>query len=166
MSGAAGTHKLKCSRSILAFSATIAKELLIASIFATDELMFNTPKLDRRLRNKAEVLGLLLTDASDQPLAIAVDFLRENPLYEDRIGTHNFVVLGDDSGAMRVYASEDVKFSRWDGKSTVHDSTGAAWSLNEDRLTNTNGRELNRLPSHNAFWFGWYSAFSHTRLVH
>ena len=134
--------------------------------FATDELMFNTPKLDRRLRNKAEVLGLLLAGARDQPLAIAVDFLRENPLYHDRVGKLNFVVLSDDSGAVRVYASEDIKFSRWDGKQTVHDSNNEAWSLSEDKLTNTDGRELNRLPSHNAFWFGWYSAFSHTRLVH
>ena len=36
--------------------------------FATDELMFNVPQLDRRLRNKDEVLALVFSEYPDQPL--------------------------------------------------------------------------------------------------
>ena len=35
----------------------------------------------------------------------------------------------------------------------------------EEKLTSDDGRVLYRLPAHKAFWFGWYSAYSHTRLV-
>ena len=27
------------------------------------------------------------------------------------------------------------------------------------------GRVLHRIPAQRAFWFGWYAAFPHTRLV-
>lgn len=133
--------------------------------FATDELMFNTPRLDTRLRNKSEVLGLLRPETGERPLAIALDFLRENPLYHDRIGDLDFIVLTDRSGAVRAYASKSVSFERWDGQHTVHDANGTLWTLSEEKLVSDDGRELHRLPAHNAFWFGWYSAFSHTRLV-
>ena len=54
--------------------------------FATDRLMFNVPKLDARLANKAEVLALRFSDAPDEQLAIAADFLATNRVYHDRIG--------------------------------------------------------------------------------
>ena len=38
--------------------------------------------------------------------------------------------------------------------------------LDEAQLKATDGRVLHRLPAHRAFWFGWFSAYSHTRLVH
>ena len=31
--------------------------------------------------------------------------------------------------------------------------------------TGRDGTELARLPSHNAFWFGWYGAYTNTRLL-
>lgn len=46
--------------------------------FATDELMFGVPELDRRPRNKAEVLALRLPGAPDEQLAIAVGHLWVN----------------------------------------------------------------------------------------
>ena len=55
--------------------------------------------LDRRLANKAQVLGLLLAAHPDRPLAISADFLAANPVYHDRIGETRFVVLTDASGA-------------------------------------------------------------------
>jgi hypothetical protein len=48
--------------------------------FATDDLMFNVPKLDRRLKNKDEVLTLVLDEEAARPLAISADFLAKNPL--------------------------------------------------------------------------------------
>ncbi len=47
--------------------------------FATDELMFNVPKLDKRLKNKDEVLGLIFSRYPDKPLAISVEYLSKNP---------------------------------------------------------------------------------------
>jgi len=133
--------------------------------FATDELMFGVGPRDRRLANKAEVLGLVFARHPDQPLAISARFLEENPLHHDRVGEVRFVVLTDASGANRVYETGDVVVSEWDGDATAIDDLGMRWTLTEDELRAADGRTLPRLPSHRAFWFGWYAAYTHTRLV-
>jgi hypothetical protein len=134
--------------------------------FATDNLMFTVPKRDGRLKNKDEVLALLFPQTPDQPLAISADYLARHPVYQDRIGSRDFVVLTDQSGANRVYETQGVVFSEWDQNRTVKDSQGTVWTLSEDSLATADGRVLNRLPAHRAFWFGWFSAYTHTRLVH
>lgn len=133
--------------------------------FATDELMFPVPKLDDRLNNKDEILGLVFPLYPSQPLAISAEFLARHPLYHDAVGDLHFVVLTDKSGANRVYASQDVTFTEWDGGPTIGDSQGSTWRLQEAQLSTADGRVLPRLPAHRAFWFGWYSAYNHTRLV-
>jgi len=65
--------------------------------------MFSVPVRDTRLRNKDEVLGLVFARYPGQPLAIAAKYLSENPVYHDRVGDLQFVVLTDVSGANRVY---------------------------------------------------------------
>ncbi len=133
--------------------------------FATDELMFNVPTLDRRLRNKDEVLGLLIAGAESTPLALASAFLQDNSLYHDNIGDREIVILTDQSGAHRVYETLGVIFADWDQFASLVDVEGVRWTLNEVRLESTDGRVRDRLPAHRAFWFGWYSAYPQTRLV-
>ena len=133
--------------------------------FATDELMFNVPKLDRRLKNKDEVLGLVFSQHPDKPLAISVDYLAKNPIYHKQIGDLEFVVLTDKSGAARVYQTKGLKFKEWDQKDTVTDVNGSKWTLSEATLVSSNGDKLHRLPAHRAFWFGWYGAYSNTELI-
>ena len=134
--------------------------------FATDELMFNVPKLDRRLQNKDEVLGLLMAGIESTPLALASQFLQENSLYHDNVGDREIVILTDQSGAHRVYEARGVRFADWDHYASLVDVEGIRWTLNEVRLESSDGRVRNRLPAHRAFWFGWYSAYPHTRLVY
>ena len=133
--------------------------------FASDRLMFGVPKLDARLPNKAEVLALRSNEASASPLAIAADFLLKNPTHHDRHGSRNVVVLTDSTGANRVYESANLRFVNYDRKSSVQDSNGGAWSVEEDRLVGSGSQTMKRLPAHRAFWFGWYSAYPQTRLV-
>ena len=133
--------------------------------FATDQLMFTVPVLDDRLANKAEVLALLFDSHPDLPLAISAEFLERNRLYHDRIGEIAFVVLTDLSGANRVYETGGLMFTEWDDDRTLKDESGGIWTLSEAGLKPTEGDGLDRLPAHRAFWFGWYSAFSDTRLV-
>ena len=133
--------------------------------FATDELMFNVPALDTRLKNKDEVFGLLVAGTESTPLALASDFLQRNPLYHDELGEREIVILTDQSGAHRAYEATGVRFVDWDGDQSVVDEQGTSWTLEEARLESDDGRIKNRLPAHRAFWFGWYSAYPHTRLV-
>ena len=133
--------------------------------FATDELMFQVPALDKRLRNKDEVFTVLLAAHPGQPLAISADHLAANPVHHDAIEDTALVVLTDPSGANRAYRAEDVTFTGYDGDRGVQDASGTSWTMDEHALTSEDGRVLHRIPAQRAFWFGWYSAFPHTRLV-
>ncbi len=134
--------------------------------FATDKLMFNSSQVDNRLPNKAEVLGLVFSDSAEPPLAIAASYAAENPIIHERIGDRAFVVITDRSGAMRVYESGGLQFVHWDGDVALRDADGRDWIVHEDRLLSENGDVFERLPSHNAFWFGWFGAYTNTRLLH
>ena len=133
--------------------------------FATDELMFAVPALDTRLKNKDEVFAVLLAAHPDRPLAISADFLASNPVHHDAVEDTALVVFTDPSGANRAYASEDVTFTGYDGDRGVQDGSGMTWTMDEHALTAGDGRVLHRIPAQRAFWFGWYAAFPHTRLV-
>ncbi len=134
--------------------------------FATDNLMFGVPQRDGRLKNKSEVLGLVFAADPDKPLAISAKYLKDNPLYHGRLGSTEFVVLTDNSGANRVYDGTDLHFTSWDQNNTVKDEQGRVWRLTESGLRTDDGKKRARLPAHRAFWFGWFSAYSHTQLVH
>lgn len=130
--------------------------------FATQNLMFDVPEVDDRLKPKDEVLAL--RNEAGQ-LAIAADFLLQNRLHSDTLGDQRFVVLTDSSGANRVYESDDLKFESLDGDVVV-DSDGNKWTVTPDALNAVDGdKSLPRVPAHRAFWFGWYAQYPHTRLV-
>jgi hypothetical protein len=132
--------------------------------FATDTLMFPVPATDDRLANKAEVLGVLPGADGGGPLAIDTAHLRAHPLLHGRVGPDAIVVVTDGSGANRVYASADVRFTRYDGDRTLTSADGRTWLLGEDALA-SGAEALARVPAHRAFWFGWHAAFPDTRLL-
>ncbi|CAN5358377.1 hypothetical protein BH23VER1_BH23VER1_23630 [soil metagenome] len=142
------------------------------SYFGTDELMFEVPRRDSRLKNKAEVLALRFGDArSAKPIAISTEFLANRPVYSSEHGGVSFVVLTDRAGANRVYESGDREFVSLDGASVI-DAEGGKWSVTEAALFRQGASEgakdetaLKRLPAHRAFWFGWFSAHPDTGLV-
>jgi hypothetical protein len=132
------------------------------SYFATDQLMFNVPKKDTRLPNKAEVLAL--RNASET-MAISADFLATRPVYALRLGNTDLVVLTDASGANRVYEAKSNSFTSWDQQSTVRDSQGGTWTMTEAHLKSPSGQILPRASAHRAFWFGWHAAYPDTKLI-
>jgi len=86
-------------------------------------------------------------------------------VYHDQVGTVNFVVLTDASGANRVYDARDLTLASWNGTDIACDRAGGVWKVSEARLTGPRGETRERLPAHRAFWFGWYAAYPDTRLV-
>ncbi len=120
--------------------------------FSKDELMFNVPELDTRLKNKEEVLIIRAKDYKEDPLAISANFLSKNTVYQNKIRETNFVVLTDESGGNRVYESKDYSFSKIvdEGIKDVH---GVLWKIKEQDLTSSKGEVLKRLPCHRIFWF-------------
>ncbi len=130
--------------------------------FATDQLMFNVPFDDDRLKNKQEILAVVLDRT---PAAFDTKFLRKNPLHHDTVGRQAVVILTDKSGANRVYDARGMKFQNWDGKSNLTDEQGVAWQVTEDALQGPDGKKYDRLAAHRAFWFGWHAQFPNVRLV-
>lgn len=132
--------------------------------FATDELMFSVAQLDRRLKNKAEVLALRFGGPAARPTAVSAAYLRQNPIFHGRLGAQDYVVLTDGSGANRVFETGGRKFAAAPGDA-VTDEQGRRWRVAEPALLGERGEELARLPAHRAFWFGWFSAFPGTELI-
>ncbi len=133
--------------------------------FATDDLMFGVAKLDRRLKNKAEVF-VIRQDSGDAPTVWSLEYLVRNPLHHVTLGKLRVVIVTDETGANRAYESNDHRFDerRTDGK--LIDAGGQLWDVNEAALVSQyNKIRLPRLPSHRAFWFGWYSAHPDTLLI-
>ena len=131
--------------------------------FATDKIMFEVPKTDSRLKNKAEILAIRIP-GEPQTMAISADFLAANPIYHTELSGTELVVLTDASGANRVYECEEVQFEKLVDADKVVDADGTEWAFDEDVLTNGT-RKLPRFSAHRAFWFGWFSAFPDTTLV-
>ena len=132
--------------------------------FSTDQLMFNVPELDSRLKNKDEVLIVRANGYKEAPLAISAKFLNKNKVYQDKIGNTKFVVITDKSGGNRVYEAKDYTFDKVKS-GIVKDSNGLTWKIEEEKLVATNGAILNRLPYHRIFWFAWYNTYKNTRLI-
>ncbi len=130
--------------------------------FATDRLMFPVPFDDKRLKNKREVLAVIL---GREPVAFDTSFLEKHALHHDTVGRRNIVILTDSSGANRVYDAKGVTFSKWDRKVTLVDQEGQTWQVTENALLGPTGHQLDRLAAHRAFWFGWHAQFPQSRLV-
>lgn len=136
--------------------------------FGTDSLMFQVSRTDMRLRNKAEVLVMVLPampQQSPRPIAIAADFLKQRPVFQFESGA-NLVVITTPKGANRVYRAGDHKFDRILSDGKVADADGRAWSVTEEALMSHDEKvRLPRQPAHRAFWFGWYAQFPNTTLI-
>jgi len=135
------------------------------SYFADDKLMFNVPKVDKKLKNKQSILAVRLPNHPKKPHAISVKFLKKNPKYNLVIEDTNIIVLTDKSGANRAYESKTVKFNNYNQDKKLVDNTGKTWTLYEDRLENKLGEKLERIHTFNAFWFGWKAAYPNTKLI-
>jgi hypothetical protein len=136
------------------------------SYFASDDLMFQVPGYDTRLKNKDEVFALHSPDLGSAPLAIAAAFLARTPVHRVALGRNtSIVILTDKSGANRAYAANSSAIVSWDQTDIAMDDNGEAWQVSEAALTHPDGRTWHRYPAHRAFWFGWHAAFPNTRLV-
>lgn len=135
--------------------------------FNNDRLMFTIPDAvkDASLKNKDRVLALRAPEKGEGVMAISIKFLKKNPIHYQKLGSKNLVVFTDDSGAARAYDAGDMKFASWDRGAWATDEDGEKWMMKEDGMTSGSKKALPRYPAHEAFWFGWHSAFPDTQLV-
>jgi hypothetical protein len=140
--------------------------------FATDRILFEVPRTDPRLKNKDEVLGLLVRAAGTgegaprRAIALSADFLEGHPLYELSFAGRDLIVVTSRDGANRVYETGGTDFRRGPAADIVEDAGGGRWRVSEEALVHeTTGQRRARVPARRAFWFGWYAQFPDTELV-
>ncbi|WP_435622564.1 DUF3179 domain-containing protein [Flagellimonas sp.] len=133
--------------------------------FATDDLMFTVPEIDKSLKNKDEILAIRLPEQTNENLAISSRFLKRKSIYQNKIGNTSFTVFTDKSGAHRVFKTGTLDFLEYDGISTAKDSNGNTWTIEENNLEGPNGKTIERLHSFNAFWFGYKAAYPDVTLI-
>ncbi|NNE15187.1 MAG: DUF3179 domain-containing protein, partial [Saprospiraceae bacterium] len=96
--------------------------------YATDALMFPTPKIDMRLNNKARVFIPRVKDYKNNPLAISIKYLQKHRLYTDHIGDQKILFLTEGNGACRAYAVGDHKFKSYKN-GVLLDEDGQQWDV-------------------------------------
>ena len=53
---------------------------------------------------------------------------------------------------------------RWDDDTLREEPDGEPWDVREDHLVSRTHEELDRIPGHDAFWFGWYAFYPTTEI--
>jgi len=138
--------------------------------FGTDRLMFGVPTIDRRLRNKAEVLVMRVTPSSGEPrrvpVAISVELLKKQRVFHADVG-RPLVVVTSRNGANRVYDAGAFGFKPGTSDDRLVDQSGRIWRVTENALEpETSGLEKRpRVAAQRAFWFGWQAQFPETLLI-
>lgn len=120
---------------------------------------------------KAEVYAVRL---GEKAKAYPLERVLRERVVNDRVGDEPLVVVADpESGSVRIYRRGERTFSPGARPDELVDGEGRRWRVGEDALALSTGTAgaaeaaeapLERLPGHQAFWFGWYSFFPHSEL--
>lgn len=133
--------------------------------FSNDDLMFNVPAIDEKLKNKQSILAVRLAQHPYDPIAISTKFLNKKRIYPLKVKDQKLTVLTDAAGGNRIYNTQEVYLKKYKNRTQVLDDKGSLWTLYEDYLENKEGMRLQRVPAFNAFWFGWKAAYPDTKLI-
>ena len=88
-------------------------------------------------------------------------FVRANFVTVAMSGLSDFFEPG--GAAVRAYERNGLTFSL-NADGDLVDDVGDTWQLTEDALIAEDGRQLERVAGHLAFWFGWYGFYPETDL--
>ena len=134
------------------------------------DTMFPVAQRSALLDTKAEVLGLRLDGLSK---AYPLDRLVKEVVVNDELGGSPLVIVTDARArAARAYDGGGHTFAAPPARGgdewplTVLDENGNRWRVSEEALVKVDGpvERLERLPSHQAYWFGWFAFFPLTQV--
>jgi hypothetical protein len=111
---------------------------------------------------KEEIYAVRLGEAAKAyPIERA---LKERVINDTLAGEALVVVADPESGAVRIYRRGGRTFAPGGNARELVDERGKRWSVEENSLVAEGDSPLERLPGHQAFWFGWYSFFPRSEL--
>lgn len=130
--------------------------------------MFPVPVRSEELGVKEQVFGLVF---GDEARAYPHSVFDGTEVINDTVGGRNVVIFAAVAGAgIRAYDRGNLVFtisgpaSASGQRVVLTDENGVAWRAEDDALVSLDGsaRSLERLPSRDAYWFGWYAFYPHT----
>lgn len=115
--------------------------------FSHDDIWYQVPKLDNRLKNKDEVLALVLEGNSGEEtqVAISVKFLKKKRVFQFQEAGHSLLVLTSDKGASWVYQVGANEFQPRKIRGELKDQQNRSWKVTEKGLL-LEGEETDFLP--------------------
>ncbi len=133
--------------------------------FSHDDLMFEVPAQDKRLKRKAEVVTFFAGgELAVVPVALEAAFLRKRPVHPFSASGVDYVALTTPGGANRIYEAGGTSFVRMSGEEVL-DDRDRAWKIGEEGLDGPGGETCPRVPARRTFWFAWFSQFPGTTLI-
>ena len=133
-----------------------------------DKNLFPVWQRSDLIPTKAEVLGL---NINGKTRVYPLEQLVREPVVNDSLGGTNLVIVtGSRAGAARAYQRGDSRFSLAKPKESeevptvLEDEQGRRWRVEEEALVRIDdpAQRLLRLPSHVAYWFGWFAFYPAT----
>jgi len=127
--------------------------------------MFPVWRASDELSTKGQVIGLRV---NGEAKAYPLDALRTDTVVNDELGGQPLVVVTVGSIGSRAYERGDRSFILEEGgngeETLLTDNDGLLWRVEEAALVRIDDPsvQLPRIPTHNAYWFGWYSFYPET----
>ncbi len=124
--------------------------------------MFPVAFRDESLPLKEQVFGLVF---GGEARAYSRGALVQTPVLNDTVGSQDVVIVTVAGGGSRAYGRAGKVF-QFSAEGQLVDDSGQQWRLLEDALENASdpAQRLQRLPSRDAYWFGWYAFYPNTEL--
>jgi hypothetical protein len=103
--------------------------------------------------------------------AYPLDALKTSVVHDSLGDVPVVLILGDEAPETNEPAGRSVRAYRGlpgvalsGSMDTLTDADGATWTFSEAHLAAADGRRMERLPGHLAFWFGWFAYFPDTAI--
>ena len=127
---------------------------------ADPDTMFPVASIGDGLPIKEQVFGLTF---NGEARAYPRPALTHEPVLNDTVGGQDVVIVTVAGGGSRAYGRSGLQFQALSG-GPLQDELGREWKVFEDALQNTEdpSLRLDRLPSRDAYWFGWHAFYPHT----
>ena len=127
---------------------------------AASDTMFPVAFQDDSLAVKEQIFGLVF---GDQARAYSRNDLTEAEVVNDTLGGQELVVITTANGGSRAYERKGLTF-RFSSENQLVDATGEQWLILENAMESVSdpAKRLLRLPSKDAYWFGWYAFYPQT----
>ena len=131
------------------------------------QTMFPVWRSSDALTTKGQVIGLRI---NGEARAYPLETLRKQRVVNDELGGQPLVMVTIGHLGSRAYHRGERTFILEEGEApdttVLTDSEGRLWRVEETALVNVEDPtlRLERITSHNAYWFGWYSFYPETSI--